>query len=40
MNKKLEWDLTVLTDYVMGGTDELRANSSLLFCQIKGGRLR
>ena len=21
MNKKLEWDLTVLTDYVMGGNE-------------------
>ena len=36
MNKKLEWDLTVLTDYVMGGNDAVSINKEEMRNMIHG----
>ena len=36
MNKKLEWDLTVLTDYVMGGNDAVSFNKEEMRNMIHG----
>ena len=36
MNKKLEWDLTVLTDYVMGGNDAVSFNKEEMRTMIHG----